>query len=268
MSDVDDDLATDDEENHEARLGYREARDLVKEARVARGFRPVVILVAARVEEDGKRLSWPHQEGERQRTLRISSRWPIEFANLFSSVGSPDQWARESPTMDDGSSSPKMRNLGAYACGAWTWTIPDSSPVLRSVQIIWTTRCVWTSCAMLGITLTTRCVWIKISPDQGEDECEVHAAFLVESECFGVHDCVVQPSHLGALKVQRLCSPRFMKMIHESQMLILVVAGLSILEMVLRQRLLHCPDSQFEMWLLVVLGSLRTCSLINQNRLH
>ena len=43
VSDVDDDLAIDDEEYHEALLGYREARDLMKEARVARGFHPVVV---------------------------------------------------------------------------------------------------------------------------------------------------------------------------------------------------------------------------------
>ena len=36
ISDVDDDLANDDEEYHEALLGDREARDLMKEARVAR----------------------------------------------------------------------------------------------------------------------------------------------------------------------------------------------------------------------------------------
>ena len=43
MSDIDDDLALDNEEYHEALLGYREARDLMKEARVARGFYPVVV---------------------------------------------------------------------------------------------------------------------------------------------------------------------------------------------------------------------------------
>ena len=43
MSDIDDDLALDDEEYHEALLGYSEARDLMKEARVARGFCPVVV---------------------------------------------------------------------------------------------------------------------------------------------------------------------------------------------------------------------------------
>ena len=43
MSDIDDDLALDDEEYHEALHGYREARDLMKEARVARGFHPVVV---------------------------------------------------------------------------------------------------------------------------------------------------------------------------------------------------------------------------------
>ena len=43
VSDIDDDLALDDEEYHEALLGYREARELMKEARVARGFYLVVV---------------------------------------------------------------------------------------------------------------------------------------------------------------------------------------------------------------------------------
>ena len=38
----------DDEEYHEALLGYREARDLMKEARVARGFYPVVVPIRFR----------------------------------------------------------------------------------------------------------------------------------------------------------------------------------------------------------------------------
>ena len=42
VSDIDDDLAPDDE-YHGALLGYREARDLMEEARVARGFYPVVV---------------------------------------------------------------------------------------------------------------------------------------------------------------------------------------------------------------------------------
>ena len=41
VSDIDDDLAFDDEEFHEALLGYREARDFMKEARF--GFYPVVV---------------------------------------------------------------------------------------------------------------------------------------------------------------------------------------------------------------------------------
>ena len=106
-----------------------------------------------------------------------------------------------------------------------------------------------------------------IYPAKEEDECEAHAAFLVEADGFGVMDCGATTS-FEASKVQRLCSPRSMTMIHESQMLIFVGAGRSILEMVLRQRPHHCPDSQFEMRLLVSLGSLCTCSLTNQNRLR
>ena len=47
VSDVDDDFAL-DEEYHGARLGNREARDLMKEARVARGFYPVVVPISFR----------------------------------------------------------------------------------------------------------------------------------------------------------------------------------------------------------------------------
>ena len=43
VSDIDDDLALDDEEYHDALLGCREARDLMKEACVARRFYPVVV---------------------------------------------------------------------------------------------------------------------------------------------------------------------------------------------------------------------------------
>ena len=45
VSDIDDDLALDDEEYHEALLANREARDLMKEARVVRGFYPVVVSI-------------------------------------------------------------------------------------------------------------------------------------------------------------------------------------------------------------------------------
>ena len=93
-SDIDDDLALDDEEYHEA-LGFREARELMKEARVARGFHLVIVPIrsdkpAGRGKGDsssvknvsgkngrGKggraskgsgrpfRLSWPRQKGKR-----------------------------------------------------------------------------------------------------------------------------------------------------------------------------------------------------------
>ena len=103
VSDIEDDLAIDDEEYHETPLGYREARDLMKEARVARGLYPVAVpflldkptgrgngdssggknvLSGKTGRSKGKRverfwtifrLSMPHQEGERQRTFRTSS---------------------------------------------------------------------------------------------------------------------------------------------------------------------------------------------------
>ena len=41
MSDFDVGLAIDDVEYHEALLGYREVKDFMEDARVARGFYPV-----------------------------------------------------------------------------------------------------------------------------------------------------------------------------------------------------------------------------------
>ena len=82
VSDIDDDLALDDEEYHEALLGYRKARDVMKKARVARGFYPVVVPIRSdkptgRGNGDSSsvkkskwqdwslqvRLSWPLQKG-------------------------------------------------------------------------------------------------------------------------------------------------------------------------------------------------------------
>ena len=53
------------------------------------------------------------------------------------------------------------------------------------------------------------------SPAQDDDEREAHAAFLVESEGLGVLDCGATTSFWGVLKVQRLCFPRVMNMIHK-----------------------------------------------------
>ena len=50
-----------------------------------------------------------------------------------------------------------------------------------------------------------------------------------------------------------------MNMILEFQRLIRSVVDHSTLEMVLHQRLHHCPDSQFEMVLLMTSGSLVLC---------
>ena len=88
--------------------------------------------------------------------------------------GPTDHWARDGPKMDDGPSSPKTRNLGAYAYGAWTRSNTDSSLVEKRSS---------DSCYVDPLCGTA------ISPVQDDDECEAHAAFLVESEGFGVLDC-------------------------------------------------------------------------------
>ena len=106
-----------------------------------------------------------------------------------------------------------------------------------------------------------------MTPAQDDDEREAHAALLVESEGFGILDCL-QPPLLGVLKAKRLCFPRVMNMIYKFQMLIPLAVDPSILEMVPRARPLHCPNSQSEVMLLVSSGSLCTCSLTNRSRLR
>ena len=151
---MDDDLAIDDWEYHEALLGYREARDLFKEARVARGFYPVVVPIRSdkptgRGKGDSssvKNLSGKTGRGKGGRVLKGSGRSLDSRgrgkkgkgrvcsgardggsgSQVCFKCGSTDHWARDCPKMDEGSSNPKKRNLGAYAYGAWTCSNHDN----------------------------------------------------------------------------------------------------------------------------------------------
>ena len=76
--------------------------------------------------------------------------------------------------MDVGPSNLKKRNLGAYAYGAWTCSNPDNSRDKK--------------CSLNLFQVNSLC-GTAVSPVQDDDECEAHAAFLVESEGFGVLDC-------------------------------------------------------------------------------
>ena len=213
MSDVNDDLAIDDEEFHEALLCYREARDLMKEARVAREFHPVVVPIRSDKptgrgkgeSSDGKTVSGKTGRGKGGRGSKGSGRssdsrgrikkakgrgrsGPARDGPSSSQVcfkcGSTDHWARDCPKMDDGSSNPKKRNLGAYASGAWTCCTPDN---FRGE------KCLNFPCDASNHLEDSMCVdflcGAAISLVQDDDECGVHAAFLVESEgfwCFGL----------------------------------------------------------------------------------
>ena len=86
-------------------------------------------LVVARVEEDRKVLE------DNPTLVAAAERGKVEDAQervifhrqVCFKCGSTDHWARDCPKMDDGSSSSKKRNLGAYACGAWTCNNTDNS---------------------------------------------------------------------------------------------------------------------------------------------
>ena len=204
VSDIEDDLAIDDEEYHEALLGYR-ARDLLKEARVARGFYPVVAPIRSdkptgRGEGDSssvKNLSGKTGRGKGGRVLKSSGRssdsrgrgkkgkgrvrsgardGTSNSQDCFK-CGSTDHWARDCPKMDDVSSNLKKRNLGAYAYGAWTCNIPDNSRAEKCLNHLDESVCLNSLCGA------------AMSLAQDDDEREAHAAFLVESEGFGILDC-------------------------------------------------------------------------------
>ena len=256
-SDIDDDLVLDDEEHHEA-LGFREARELMKEARVARGLYPVVVHVcsdkpAGRGKGDsssvknvsGTKWSWhgwgsigsgrPSDSRGRGRKEKGRGRSGAHDISSSSEVcfkcGSTDHWARDCPKMDDGSSSPTKRILGAHAYGAWTCNNTDKfRDEKRSSD---------------PFQVDTLC-GTAVSLVQDDDKCEDLAAFLVESEGFGVLDWGANTSFGSVKGAEALFSKS-----HGNDTRIPEVdpfGGRSFnLEMVLRQRLHPCPDSQSEM---------------------
>ena len=81
--------------------------------------------------------------------------------------------------MGAGPSNLKKRNLGAYVFGTWTCSYPDNS---RDEK------------CSLNLFQVDPLSGTAVSPVQDDDECEAHAAFLVESEGFGVLDCGVTTS--------------------------------------------------------------------------
>ena len=194
-------MALDDEEYHEALLGCREARELMKEARVARGFYPVVVPIrtdkptgrgkgdsssvknvsgktgrgkGGRGSKDSGRLYDSRGHGRKGKGRGRSGARDISSSSQFCfKFGSTDHWARDCPTMDDGSSNPKKRNLGAYAHGVWTCNNTDNScDEKRSSD---------------SFQVDPLC-GTAVVPVQ-DHECEAHAAFLVKSEGSGVLGC-------------------------------------------------------------------------------
>ena len=98
---------------------------------------------------------------------------------------------------------------------------------------------------------------LRFFPVQDDDECEAHAAFLIDSEGFGVLDCGATTSFGSVEGAEALFSK-----IHENDTRILDVdpcggPSFNFGDGASSKATLHpCPDSQFEMMLLVTSGSL------------
>ena len=92
-----------------------------------------------------------------------------------------------------------------------------------------------------------------VSPVQDDDECEAHAAFLVESQGFGVLDCGATTFHENDTRIPEV-DPLGGRSFNFGD-------GAS-------SKATSCPDPQSEMMLLVTSGSLCICSWISRNRLR
>ena len=191
VSDIDDDLALDDEEYHEALFGCREARYLMKEDRVARGFYLVVVPVRSdkptgrrkgdsssvknvcktgrgqggRGSKGSGRPSDSRGHGRKGNGRgRSGARDGRSSSQVCFKCGSNDHWARDCPKMHDGPSNPKKRNLGAFAYGAWTCNNSDKSRDEKCSS---------------GSFLVDPVCGAAVSPVQDDDECEARAAIVI-----------------------------------------------------------------------------------------
>ena len=138
----------------------------------------VARLVGARVEEDRKVLEdLPTLVAATERVKAEDAQEARDgpsSSQVCFKCGSNDHWARDCPKMDVGPSNLKKRNLGAHAYGAWTCSNPDNSLDEK--------------CSLNLFQVDSLC-GTAVSPVQDDDDYEAHAAFLVESEEFGLLDC-------------------------------------------------------------------------------
>ena len=191
-SDIDDDVAADDEEYHEALLSYPEGRgkgdplsDKNVSGKTGRGK-------GGRGSKGSGRPSDSCGRGRKgKRRGRSGARDGPSSSQVCFKCGSNDHWARDCPQMDDGSSNPKKRNLGAYEYGAWSCNNSDNS---RDEK-----------CSSDSFQVDPLC-GTAVSPVQDDDQYEAHAAFQVESEGFGVLDCGATTSFGGVEGAEALFS--------------------------------------------------------------
>ena len=207
VSDIDDDLAIDDEEYHEALLGYREARDLLKEARVARGFYSVVAPIRSdkptgrgKGDSSGvKNLSGKTGRGKGGRVLKGSGRSLDSRGRGKKGKGR----VRSGPLDGTSGSQVCFKIIGHVLVPKWTMAPPiqrnailEPTPMVRGPAVnpdnFCDEKCLNLSCDASNHLYDSMCLDLLCGAaflHVGDDECEAHAAFLMEFEGFGVLDC-------------------------------------------------------------------------------
>ena len=224
VSDIDDDLALDDEEYHEALLGYREARDLMKEARVARGFYPVAVRIRSdkptgrgKSESSSvKNVSGKTGRGKGGKGSKGSGRPPDSRGRDRKGKGRGRSGARDGPSSSQVCFKCGSKDHWRAIVQRWMMALRirrnetlELTHVVRGPAAILTILVMksvpqtcfrWIPCVVLRFLLSTTTMSVKLM---------LHFWWNLRVSVFWT---VVQPPRMVALRVLRPCSPRVMKL--------------------------------------------------------
>ena len=225
VSDVDDDLVIHDEEHHATLFSYREARDLMKEAPVARAFYPVVVPIhpdkpTGRGKGDSSSGKTVVATVEEDRMVLDDLPTLVAASRKGKAADVPDQLVTVHRVHMSDSSVVRLV-IGHVTAQRWMMVPPvqrseilEPTPMVRGPAVLLTISVVTSvlnfPCDASNHLDDSICFdflcGAAIPPVQDDDECEAHAAFLVDSEGFGVLDCDASTSFGSAEGAEALFS--------------------------------------------------------------